>query len=1010
MADKRYWRSLEERDAKNSPPPGPEFPEVSGEASTSTVNIDRRTFLKAAGFSIGGVLLSACGRGPMNKVISYLSQPEEIVPGRAYWYASSCLGCSVGCATLVKTRDARPLKLEGNPEHPLSLGGLCAVGQASVLELYDDRRLRGPLIAGRTASWETVDRRIGQELDEIRRKGGRVRILSRTILSPTKKAVIGRFLDRFDGGRLVVYDPLSCSAMLDAHESAFGVRVLPRPRFDRAGVIASFDADFLGTWISPVEYSAGYRSGRAIDGNQAKVARHIQFESRLSLTGANADARVVLGPREITAALARMALMLAGRAGISVPNINLPPISLDAGALRGFADELWTARGRSLVVCGQNSVSAQLFAALANQALGNYGKTLDLEHPSYQKQGDDKAVKALLDELAQGRVDALFVLDGNPLAELPAPEAWEMALGKTPLVVSFTDHLDETAAMARFVCPEHNQFEAWGDLEPVSGLVAVAQPSIAPMGLTRPALESLSAWMGERKESLELIKEHWRLGIFPRRRGFASFEEFWNKTVHDGFAEIEPAKQNAGVFRPEALSAASSARSSEKMSLVVYAKVGMMDGRHAQNPWLQELPDPITKIVWDNYASISPAGAKNLGVTEGDVVKIVGAGGRSIQLPAHVQPGQHDGTVAVALGYGRKGTERFTDIGPNWLEGKPTVAVGERVGMNASLLLDWDDGAISEVAGDVSVVKTGASRALACTQAYHSLQMPARLAAFPGETRPIVRETTLEDYRKHPASGNEPERKEESLWPEHAYEGHRWGMAIDLGSCTGCSACVIACQAENNVPVVGKDEVGRRRDMAWLRIDRYYADRGHDTDVVFQPMMCQHCGNAPCETVCPVLATMHSSEGLNQQVYNRCVGTRYCENNCPYKVRRFNWFQYQKEGRLSNLALNPDVTVRMRGVMEKCSFCVQRIQEGKFEAKRQGRPLQDGDIRPACAQSCPAQAIVFGDLNDPKSQISRFRKDPRHYRVLADLNVQPSIGYLVKVRNRAADGGRPEDG
>ncbi|MBI4349949.1 MAG: TAT-variant-translocated molybdopterin oxidoreductase [Elusimicrobia bacterium] len=1021
MKNKRYWRGLSERENPQPDTAQPEFAEPPAVDEGFDISLSRRSFLKAAGFSLGGVLLSSCGRGPVGEVISSLAQPEELVPGRAVWYSSTCAGCAAGCGALVKNRDSRPLKLEGIPEHPLSRGGLCAVGQASVLGLYDDHRLRAPLSAGKPCSWEALDAEIIRELDAISRKGGSVRVLARTITSPTLKAALESFLRRFRDGRLVVYDPLSCSALLDAHQSAFGLRALPRLHFERAGVIAGFDADFLGTWISPVEYAAGYRAGRTLEGKPARQSRHIHFEPRMSLTGANADERIVLGAREVAAALAHLALDLARRAGLPAASGALPACPIDAGRLRGFADELWAARGHSLVVTGANELSAQLYAALANSALGNYSHTLDLDRPSFQRQGDDGALQSLLAELSAGRVDALFTLDANPAAELPRPGAWRKALEGTPLVVSFAGRVDETSALARFTAPDHHPLEAWADYEPVAGLVSTAQPVIRPLGDTRPALESLSAWTGNRRPALDLIRDHWRGNIYPRRKGAGSFEDFWTSTVHDGFAEISVPAGRAGAFRPSAIRPAAppsaaaqphqeSPAAASGLQLALYAKTGLLDGRFSDNPWLQELPDPVTKIVWDNYASFSPDAASRLGLAQGDVVRLSAPSGAHLELPAHIQPGQHDGTVAVALGYGRLGTERFADAGPRWLQGRPTVAPGMRVGKNAAELLAFDGGPISFDIGGVSVSKTGARHELSCTQEYHSLQLPERLASEPGETRDIVRETGIEEYRRDPSAGNKQEHGHESLWPEHVYEGHRWGMAVDLSACTGCSACVVACQSENNVPVVGKDEVGRRRDMAWLRIDRYYADRDGGTDVVFQPMLCQHCANAPCETVCPVLATMHSAEGLNQQIYNRCVGTRYCANNCPYKARRFNWFQYQKEGRLSNLALNPDVTVRMRGVMEKCTFCVQRIQEAKFEAKRLGRPLQDGEIRPACAQSCPSQAIVFGDVNDPGSRISRLRKDPRHYRVLAELNVQPSVGYLVKVRSRAGNGGGSEHG
>jgi molybdopterin-containing oxidoreductase family iron-sulfur binding subunit len=446
----------------------------------------------------------------------------------------------------------------------------------------------------------------------------------------------------------------------------------------------------------------------------------------------------------------------------------------------------------------------------------------------------------------------------------------------------------------------------------------------------------------------------------------------------------------------------------DNYTLELYPKVGMLDGRHAHNPWLQELPDPVTKVVWDNYACLSPRTAKHLGVGQNDVVLLELPDGAALELPVYVQPGQHDRVVAVALGYGRAGTDRFSAVAPKWLEGKPTVDPGATVGANAASLASLEGRRRRYVRSGLRVTPTGATVDLATTQIYHYLSVPEKLAPADGKDRPIIQETILPAFLEDRSAGKPHMYHFDSdLWGEHEFETHHWAMAVDLSACTGCSACIVSCQAENNVPVVGKDEVKRRREMHWIRIDRYYRGDEHSPDTVHQPMMCHHCDNAPCETVCPVTATLHSSEGLNMQVYNRCVGTRYCANNCPFKVRRFNWFNYAHDDKLQNLVLNPDVVVRERGVMEKCSFCVQRIQEAKHTATSQGREVADGDIQTACQQSCPAQAIVFGDLKDPESRISKMRQDPRHYLVLEELNLRPSVGYMRLVRNRPTPASTP---
>ena len=974
----KYWKGPEERAGGEAfrAQAETEFPEnplqqIDGGAS-------RRTFLKAAGFSFAGALLAGCSRAPVTEALPYLQEPEFAVPGRSLYYASTCGGCSAGCGLLVKVRDGRPIKLEGNPVHALSQGATCAVGQASILGLYDSLRLKQPLVGGKPAGWDEVDRAIAEQLA----RGGAVRYLSETVTSPTKLASIARFLRPFSNARHVVYDPLSVSAILDAHERTHGVRALPHFDFDKAQVIASFDADFLGTWISPIEFTHGYVKNR----RPPKLSYHVQFEPRMSISGSKADRRVQVAPEEIHQKLAALAVRLAGTEKLE------PDEAMDR-----LADRLQQARGRSLIVCGAQDVETQVLANYVNHLLGNYGATLDIEHPSRQRDGNDRELERLLREIEQGEVAALFIDGVNPLADLPAPPD----LKRVPLVVSFAQRLDETAAAAKYVCPDHHYLETWGDAEPVSGTLSIAQPAIRPIGGSRAVIESLARWSGEPKSAYDLVREHWQTSVFPRQKHEANSQKFWERSVEQGIAQVEPISERPKPFNESVAHEALLRKPavSPGYSLVLYATAGMLDGRDAYNPWLQEMPDPITKGTWDNYACLSPSTAAQLKLQDGDVVRV--AAGAVIELPVVVQPGQHDRVIAVALGYGRKASERFANIGPQWIDRLNTVGPDGRVGCNASPWLSLEGGTLRYVRSGVTLTPTGKKQIVALTQLHHTLTAPANLAAAGTEPRPIVQEMTLAEFAEPP----EPEHAEEELWsPDHPYNGHRWGMAIDLNACTGCSACVVACQVENNIPVVGKDEVRRKREMHWIRIDRYYSGPPDEVSVAHQPMMCQQCENAPCETVCPVLATVHSDEGLNQQIYNRCVGTRYCENNCPYKTRRFNWFNYPREDRLANLVLNPDVTVRTRGVMEKCSFCVQRIQEAKIEARRLGRPMADGDVQTACQQACPAQAIVFGDMNDPKSKVSQMIHSRRRYRVLEEINVKPSVNYLKLVRNREEGG------
>lgn len=1006
-ASRTYWKSPEERGDT------PEFQQATAnefaeEIPTRPATPSRRDFLAAAGFALAGMTMAGCSRPPQRVALPMVNQPPEVTPGRAMHYASTCQACGSGCGVLVKTRDGRPIKLEGNPEHALTRGGLCAVGQASLLGLYDRLRFQHPLRNGEQSTWREVDAEIRGRLDEIRRNNGAVRVLSGSIVSPTLRAQIHAFLGGFRNGRHVVYDPLSSTAISDAHLQTHGVRVLPHYRLEQAEVIVSFDADFLGTWISPVEFTRTYHEGRNLAGDPPRCSFHVQFESRLSLTGAKADERHRVLPGEIGLLLTHLARRLAERGGTPWTGGMPEDAPALATVLDGLARRLWDARGRSLVLCGSQDVAAQMVCNLINHLLGNYGATIDLQRPSYQRQGNDAELERLVQELRDDSIAALFVLDSNPVYNLPASVDWNAVLGRVPLLVVCAERPDETTRLAKIVCPHPHYLASWGDAEAVRGTFSLAQPTFRPLGSVRSILESFAAWSGEAKSARQLVQDHWRARVFPLQTRERHFEAFWDRAVHDGFVEATIAPEAAPAFNPgvvqPVLRAARPAEGS--FALALYPKVGLLDGTHAYNPWLQEMPDPISKVAWDNYVCISPAAAATLDIRDGDQVRIE-ADGVSLEAPALIQPGQHDQALAIALGYGSKLSERFANVGPTWLEARPTLNENGVVGVNAASFVKFENHTLRFNQPSIRVTKTGRQHPLAATQQHHTITVPAHLAPPGHRRRLLVQETTV--ARLGAAPGEHLPHAD--LWPEdHPTTGHRWVMVIDLAACTGCSACVVACQVENNVPVVGKDEVRRQREMHWLRIDRYYSEDGVEDgniDVAFQPMLCQHCGNAPCETVCPVLATVHSSEGLNQQVYNRCVGTRYCANNCPYKVRRFNWFDYPREDALHNLVLNPDVTVRSRGVMEKCTFCVQRIQEAKIEARRLGLPLADGTLQTACQQSCPAQAIVFGDLNDPESKVSRLIRDGRSYQVLAELNVRPSVHYLKIVRNRAAaEGGR----
>ena len=968
--------------------------EITAESSTS-----RRDFLASMGFTLTAAL-AACSRAPLEQAIPLLNQPEELTPGVPNYYATTCAGCTSACALVVTTRDGRPIKIEGNPSSSLFGGGTCAVGQASVLSLYDEHRFKTPLLHGQPASWDDVDAHVEARLAAADADRRSIVLVSSTIVSPSTRSIVGRWHERYRTFRHLTYDSISYAAIREANRASFGIAAIPHYQFDRAQLIVSFGADFLGTWLSPVEFTRQYTAARRPHGD-TPMCQHVQFEARLSMTGANADLRVPVDPSSEGLVAAELLGRLLRLAAIPI-DADPPRSPVDPLVLDRIADQLWRQRGRSLVVSGANDVPTQIVVNAINALLGNYSTTIDLHTPSLQKQGDDAPVAALMDDMRRGNVGVLILYGVNPAYDYAEAVRFVADLEKVPLVVAITDRPDETTQYAHVVCPDHHYLEAWSDAEPVQGFYSLAQPTIRPLFDTRAAQASLLKWIGATPDFPSYIRQFWRTDIFPRQTRVGSFDEFWNHAVHDGVVDIEPQRRPATstidqlthpeIWRPAVRAietrsrAARASTSAGRYELVMHETVALRDGRHANNPWLQEMPDPVTSQTWGNCAAIAPSVAAALGLESGDVVRI--ASDRAhVELPVYVQRGQAAGCVMLGLGYGR------THAGK----------VGRLAGVNTFPFVQLVDGRREYHVSSATMTKTGRREPLALTQLHQTL-----------EGRPIVKEITLASLRAQP----ENERREAdhllSLWDEPApdHQTHRWGLSIDLTACTGCSACVVACQAENNVPVVGKDEVLRAREMHWLRIDRYQTESAAGVQTVFQPMMCQHCGHAPCETVCPVLATVHSSEGINQQVYNRCIGTRYCANNCPYKVRRFNWFQYANNARfdytmndrLEAMVLNPDVVVRSRGVMEKCSLCTQRIQAGKLHAHAERRDVHDGDIKTACQQACPADAIVFGDLHDPQSRIAQLVRDGRTYRVLEELGTRPNVSYLAKVRSPVEGG------
>lgn len=1025
---------------------------VSADAQTS-----RRDFLKILGFSVTAATIAASCEIPIRRAIPYVFKPEEIAPGIANYYASSFVDGTDYCSVLVKTREGRPIKIEGNSLSGITQGGTSARAQASIVSLYDTARLRFPKKEGKKASWKEVDTEISSKLAST---SGTIALVTGSILSPSTRQVIAEFMGKYSNAKHIVYDPISKAGILNANERNFNKRAVPSYRFDRAKTIVSFGADFLGTWVSPVEFTKQYSSSRKVSRENPTMSKHWHFESIMSLTGANADKRITLSPSQEGVAVVALYNELAGMLGkATLANAALKDAEAQK-AIKKVALELKNGMGTSLIVSGSNDTNVQVLVNAINGMLGNYGNTLSLDRV-YAHQSDDKAMADLVAGMNNGSVGAVILYHVNPAYSYPEASKFTDGLKKVPLSVSFNDREDETSSVGvKYLCPDHHYLESWNDLEPKTGFYSLSQPAISPLFDTRQAQESLLTWAGNTAPYYDYVHAYWQKNVFGKQSKFGNFKGFWEAALHDGIFEIDNPNKTKGTelmgseYTPmtatsdttsvaavaaavvEAVTAwaptisvinidaqtASGAisQASSKASgieLVVHENVVMGDGRYANNPFLQETPEPISKVCWDNVVSVSPKYGTEQGWKEYDMVEVK-VGGYSVQLPVVFQPGQAYGSCAIALGYGRTKA------------GSDKCNVGKNVFPFASFNGETFDYAKS----GVTLQKVGGryestgGYGLARTQTHATID----------DERFIVGLASLESYKTDKFAGNgysvewDEKAKEgefftlygdDPLYGPHADKykrAQRWGLAIDLSSCTGCGACVPACHIENNVPVVGQEEVARVHEMHWMRIDRYYMGKDMENpEVAFMPMMCQHCENAPCENVCPVAATNHSAEGLNQMAYNRCIGTRYCANNCPYKVRRFNWFDYQGSDsfykdtifdndewttadELSRMVLNPDVTVRSRGVMEKCSMCVQRIQEGKLAAKRDNRQLLDGEIKSACQMACPANAIVFGDLNNPTSEVSKLHSNERNYYLLEELHVVPGVGYQTRIKNREA--------
>jgi molybdopterin-containing oxidoreductase family iron-sulfur binding subunit len=989
---RRYWRSLEELAET------PEFQnylydEFPAQATEFSNPVSRRNFLKLMGASLALAGVNACTRQPAEKIFPYVQAPEEIIPGKPLFFATAMLHRGFANGVLVESHDGRPTKVEGNPQHPASLGATDIFAQASILTLYDPERSQVINKAGRISTWEAFLSELTPKLETQRLKqGAGLRILTETVTSPTLAHQLQSLLAALPSAKWHQYEPTARDNVREGARLAFEAEVDTQYRFDSADVILSLDAEFLVNIPGSLRYARQFADRRRVESGQKAMNRLYVIESSPTLTGTMADHRLSMRAGEVES----FARAVATKLGViedreSKIEDHDPQSSLfDPRWISALVSDLQRHRGSSVVIAGDHQPPAvHMLAHALNHALGNVGKTvIHTDRVEANPVNHLESLRELITEMNAGAVDMLIILGGNPVFTAPI----DLELEKSLANVGFRAHLsfyeDETSEQCHWHIPELHYLESWGDGRAYDGTVSIIQPLIAPLYGGKSAHEVLAVFTSQPgRSSHDIVRDYWKTQRPP-----ADFEKFWQISLHDGFiadtalpaktvklkfedrkSKMEDRNPPSSILDPQ----------SSTLELNFRPDPTIWDGRFANNAWLQELPKTLTRLTWDNAALMSPALAERLQLANEEVIEL-NYQDRTLRAPIWIMPGHPDNAVTVHFGYGRKRTGK----------------VGSGTGFNSYALRT------SEAAwfgSGLEIRKTGDHQKLATTQHHHSM-----------ENRHLVRYGTIDEYREHPhfvhEMGHEP-APGLTLYPEHKYEGYSWGMAVDLNSCIGCDACTIACQSENNIPIVGKEQVIIGREMHWIRIDRYYeGDDLDNPDTYHQPVMCMHCDNAPCEVVCPVAATVHGSEGLNEMVYNRCVGTRYCSNNCPYKVRRFNFILYNDLKTPSlQLMRNPDVTVRTRGIMEKCTYCVQRINWARIDAKKEDREIRDGEMVTACQQVCPTQAIVFGNMNDPNSRVAKLKASSLNYGLLTDLNTKPRTSYLAKLKNPNPELAKIED-
>ncbi len=996
--ESKYWKSLRayHNDPSVDESKGREFAkEVTGDFDIDTLSpISRKQFLALVSASAAFAAAGCTNYRDKGEVVPYTKKPEEITLGKANYYASTYTENGQEYGILIKTREGRPIKIDGNPDHPLNKGKINARGQASIMNLYDPERLKDPMILESgiltKSSWKSVDEKIAAALKSAVTTKKEIAIVTHTVTSPTAKKVLDEFVKAFPTAKIYSYELFNDLNRKNAWKKSTGSANVPLLRWDEAKIILALESDFLGTDGNMAEQTRMYVQNRNV-GNVKNMNRLYSADGTMNSTAMNADYRLRVRPDQQLEFV--MALMNEfkpnGKASLKEFASNN---GLDASAVNQLVNDLRANKGRSIIHAGNGLPESVHIAVnvlndlLGNSALYNNEQSIVEYLPAASKEEWEMLVAAM----NGGNVGVVIHFDSNPVYHLAGDYGYGEALKKAGTVVSMAEMPSETTAASTYVLPLNHAFESWGDHKTRTGILSLQQPVIAPLHNSRQKEAVLLSWaMGkEYSESLyhQYLMNRWEKEVYPSMKVSVDFKSFWYSALHDGVVTYNETAQKPASVRSDALNAVGSVSSSEGFVLYLHDGAFIGDGRYSNNGWLQEMPHPASKIAWDNYAAMSVATSRGMGIDEGTMIE-VSVGDRTMKLPVHVQPGLADNFVAVMLGYGRKNAG----------------SIGTDVGFNANLLMSKSSSLSPWLYNGVSVIKTGEKYLLASTQEHH--QLDDTFLKDIHKKRHIIQEGTIVQYLDDPKF-IEKEKLDYTITPRVKYEGVKWAMAIDMNKCTGCGVCTLSCNVENNIPVVGKEQLNIGREMAWIRIDRYFSGTAEAPSVSNQPMMCQQCDNAPCENVCPVAATTHSPDGLNQMAYNRCVGTKYCSNNCPFKVRRFNFFdarddfnngfQYQQP---LNMLHNPEVTVRSRGVMEKCTFCVQRIMEGRQHAIEEGKEFTGSGITVACQDACPAEAITFGNVNDKNSEIYNVRRHQLGYHLLEELNVGPNVTYVAKLRN-----------